>query len=95
MGDTTGSASEHRGTVLGEELTTGQELVWTGVEALLQANDAERRAIEEYLHLMRENFEEPIDSRDVNGLIDAAIRNHERAIDDLELAKEAVGELDS
>jgi len=93
MGDTTGSASDHRGTVLGEELNTDQELVWTGVDALLQANEAERRAIEEYLHLMREDFEEPIDGRDVNGLIGEAIRNHERAIDALELAKEAVDEL--
>ena len=95
MGDTTGSASDHRGTVLREELTTDQELVWTGLEALLQANDAERRAIEEYLHLVREDVGESIDDRHVDGFIDEAIRNHERAIDDLELAKQAVDELQS
>lgn len=95
MGETTGSVSNHRGVELGEELDTDQELWWTGVRALLQANEAERRAIEGYLHLLREDFDGSLEGRDVDTLIDAAIQNHRRAIDDLELAKRTVEELQS
>lgn len=93
MGESTGSVSGTRGVDIGEELDTDQDLWWTGVRALLQANEAERRAIEGYLHLVREDFDGSLEDRDVETLIDAAIQNHRRAIDDLELARETVSEL--
>lgn len=92
MGETTGSAEPIRGVRLSDELDSDRELWWTGVRALLQANEAERKAIEDYLHLMREE-DRTIDDGDVDELIDAAIANHQRAVEDLRLAKKSVTEL--
>lgn len=89
MGETSGSAKQPRGVRLSEELDTDRELWWTGVRALLQANEAERKAIEDYLHLLREE-NRTIDDGDIDDLIDAAIANHQRALEDLRLAKQSV-----
>lgn len=94
MVDSIGSANPHRGVALGEELDSDQQIWWTGVRAILSANEAETRAIEGYLHLMRDDFEGSLEARDVDTLIDAAIQNHERAVEDLRLAKQTVAELD-
>lgn len=93
MGETSGSVRQTRGAHLSEELDSERELWWTGVRALLQANEAEREAIEGYLHLMRSDDGRSLDDREVAELIDAAIMNHQRAVNDLQLAKESVGEL--
>lgn len=93
MGESTGSAESIRGVRLGEELDSDRELWWTGVRAILQANEAERRAIEGYLHLLRAEDERTLEDREVDELIDAAIENHRRAVDDLRLAKQSVAEL--
>lgn len=93
MGESTGSVSRNRGVDLREELDTDRDIWWTGVQALLQANEAERRAIEEYLHLLRGDFDGSLEDRDVDTHIDTALQHHRRAINDLQLAKQTVEEL--
>jgi len=95
MVDSSGSADTSRGERPLDELDSDQERWETGIRAILQASDAERRAIDGYLGLMRDIDDESRSTREVDALIDDAIRNHERAIEDLQLAKRTIVEGDT
>jgi len=70
-----------------DELPDRRDLDWTILKALLEANNRTSQAMES--HLLGVCYDEWDSQRTVES-VDRAITRHERAIEDLELAREMI-----
>lgn len=76
------------------ELEDVEQVGWTAASALLNAQETGNRALENFLLLMNFRRSGILDAADVEILLEDAIQAHAQIIEDLELARDALDELE-
>lgn len=74
------------------ELDDIEQVGWTAARAMLNAQQTENRALEDYLLLLSLDGDGSLDPAEVDAILADAIAAHREILEDLECAREAVDE---